>query len=84
MASPPEITSDMIDKPGFHTSTSDISKTSRAKYSIDHIEEGDAVEDVYSHANPARPGFTKYDQKDMYRMGKIQEFRVSYLDWHLD
>ena len=80
MASPLETTSDMVDKPGFHTSTSDISKTSKTKYSIDGIEEGDAVEDVYSQANPARPGFTKHDQKDMYRMGKIQEFRVSYLN----
>jgi hypothetical protein len=76
MATAPEVVKDVSDKPEFRTSDTDISKTSKTKYSIDGIEDGDAVEDVYSRANPARPGFTKNDQKDMYRMGKIQEFRV--------
>ena len=44
--------------------------------SLDDVvdESGD---DIYSQANPARPGFTKSDQKDMWRMGRIQEFKVS-------
>jgi hypothetical protein len=40
-------------------------------------EEVEAGDDVYSEANPARPGFTKSDQKDMWRMGRIQELKVS-------
>lgn len=51
-------------------------KFHKTKYSLDGIEEGDATDDVYSRANPARPGFTKSDQKDMWRMGKIQELKV--------
>lgn len=31
---------------------------------------------VYSQENPLRDGFTKCDQKDMYRMGKKQELKV--------
>ncbi len=58
------------DKPQLNTSSTDVSKT---KYSIDGLEDGD---DIYSRANPARPGFTKSDQKDMWRMGRIQEFKV--------
>lgn len=40
----------------------------------DEVEAGD---DVYNEANTARPGFTKSDQKDMWRMGRIQELKVS-------
>ena len=68
---------DMSDKPQLRTSSTDISKTSRKKYSLDGVDDADAVDDIYSQVNPPRPGFTKHDQKDMYRMGKIQEFRVS-------
>ena len=65
------------DKPQFRSSSTDVSKNSKTnKYSLDGVEEGDAADDVYSRANAPRPGFTKNDQKDMYRMGKIQEFRV--------
>lgn len=75
MADAPEImTGDGIealdDKPQLNASSSDVSKT---KYSIDAVEDGD---DIYSQANPPRPGFTKSDQKDMWRMGRIQEFKV--------
>jgi hypothetical protein len=41
------------------------------------VVDDNADDDIYSRVNPPRPGFTKNDQKDMYRMGKIQEFRVS-------
>jgi hypothetical protein len=40
-------------------------------------DEVEAGEDVYTEANPARPGFTKSDQKDMWRMGRVQELKVS-------
>lgn len=43
---------------------------------IDQVENGDIVENVFSKANPARPGFTRHDQKDMYRMGKTQRLQV--------
>lgn len=62
------------DKAQFNTSSTDISKT---KYSIDGVDE--AGDDIYSQANHARPGFTKSDQKDMWRMGRVQEFKVSWL-----
>jgi hypothetical protein len=68
----------MEDKSGFRASSTDMSKT---KYSLDGVEDGAGVDDVYSRANAPRPGFTKSDQKDMYRMGKIQEFRVSCKKW---
>lgn len=42
-------------------------------------EQGDVKDDVYSRANPPRPGFTKADQKHMYRMGKVQELKVRVL-----
>lgn len=61
------------DKAQFHTSSTDVSKT---KYSLDGVEEGG--DDIYSQANPARPGFTKLDQKDMWRMGRVQEFKVRW------
>lgn len=64
------------DKPEFQTSSIDVSKTSKIKDSFDGIEDGDPADDVYTRANPSRPGFTKNDQKDMYRMGKLQEFKV--------
>lgn len=50
----------------------DLSK----KYSIDKIENGDSVNEEYWKANPANVGFTKHDQKDMYRMGKTQKLQV--------
>jgi hypothetical protein len=61
------------DKPQLNASSTDVSK---AKYSIDGLEEGEAGNDIYTQANPPRPGFTKFDQKDMWRMGRIQEFKV--------
>lgn len=40
-------------------------------------KEQDALkDDVYSQANPPREGFTKADQKHMYRLGKVQELKV--------
>jgi hypothetical protein len=71
------------DKPEFQTSSIDVSKTSKIKDSFDGIEDGDPADDVYSRANPSRPGFTKNDQKDMYRMGKLQEFKVccAWIRW---
>ena len=72
-----DTTGGMDDKPQFGTSSTDVSKNSKTKYSLDGVDDTDAADDVYSRANPPRPGFTKNDQKDMYRMGKIQEFRVS-------
>jgi hypothetical protein len=53
----------------FETSSAEVSKS---KYSLDN----EAGDDIYSQANPSRPGFTKHDQKDMYRLGKVQELRV--------
>jgi hypothetical protein len=39
-------------------------------------EPGAQRDDVYSQANPPREGFTKADQKHMYRLGKVQELKV--------
>jgi len=61
------------DKAQFRESLTDDSKN---KYSTDKVDDADAVDDIYSQANPAREGFTKNDQKDMYRMGKVQELKV--------
>ena len=71
ISSEPELESQFI------SSSLELPKGNAPNYSIDGVEDGDNVEDIYSKANPARPGFTKYDQKDMYRMGKIQRLRVS-------
>jgi hypothetical protein len=74
-----ETTGGVEDIPPFRASSADeVSTTPRKKYSVE--EDGD---DIYSQANAGRPGFTKNDQKDMYRMGKTQEFRVRPLTWHL-
>ena len=62
--------------PGFRTASIDASKPSKGEEGPGGIEDGDAADDVCSRANAPRPGFTKNDQKDMYRMGKIQELRV--------
>jgi hypothetical protein len=67
----------MGDEPEIRTSVAEPSKRVKSFDGVDDIDVGD---DIYSQANPPRPGFTKYDQKDMYRMGKIQEFQVSSLD----
>ena len=62
-------------KPEPQSSLSEVSKT---KYSLDGIDDGNiANNDLYdetyhNHDN----GHTKHDQRDMYRMGKIQELRV--------
>jgi hypothetical protein len=64
------------DKPEFRSLSINVIKTSKTKDSPDGIEDGDAADDIYSRANAPRPGFTKNDQKDMYRMGKIQELKV--------
>jgi len=66
---------EVSDKPVLHSSTSDVSKT---KYSLDGVDGGEAGDDIYDQANPSRPGFTRSDQKDMWRMGKVQEFKVRY------
>lgn len=63
----------MADKHEFRSSSTEVSKV---KYSLNGVG-NDVGDDIYRQANLARPGFTKFDQKDMYRMGKIQEFRVS-------
>lgn len=76
----PNTTGIIDDKPQFRTSSTDVSKNSKTKYSLDGVDDADAVDDIYSQANAPRPGFTKNDQKDMYRMGKIQEFRVRQCD----
>lgn len=77
MAEAPEVMTgtgiEVSDKPQLHSSSSDISKT---KYSLDGVNDGEAGDDIYDQANPSRPGFTKSDQKDMWRMGRIQEFKV--------
>jgi hypothetical protein len=77
MADAPEVATgtgiEVSDKPAVHSSLSDVSKT---KYSIDGVDDGEAGEDIYDQANPSRPGFTKSDQKDMWRMGRVQEFKV--------
>ena len=50
---------------------------SKPRYSVeDGADDNEAGDDVYSRANPPRAGFTKADQKDMYRMGKVQELKV--------
>jgi hypothetical protein len=64
----------VADKAEFRSSSTEVSKT---KYSLDGVVDENVDDDIYSRVNPPRPGFTKNDQKDMYRMGKIQEFRVS-------
>ncbi|KAK0100696.1 hypothetical protein ONS95_007148 [Cadophora gregata] len=60
---------------------------SRNQYSVDGMNAGeDEVDDVavigaiYANGKPAKPdgGFTRHDQRDMYRMGKIQEFKRNY------
>ena len=35
---------------------------------------------IYNQANPSREGFTKTDQKHMYRLGKVQELKVCSFD----
>jgi hypothetical protein len=67
---------EVSDKPALHSSTSDVSKT---KYSLDGVDDGEPGDDIYDQANPPRPGFTRSDQKDMWRMGKVQEFKVRYI-----
>ena len=71
----PDALGGVEDKPQFATSSTDVSKSSQ-KYGLDGVDDVDATDDIYSRANAPRPGFTKNDQKDMYRMGKLQEFRV--------
>jgi hypothetical protein len=77
MADAPEVMVDkgieVSDKPQLNASSTDVSKT---KYSLDGVDDGEGGDDIYAQANPARPGFTKSDQKDMWRMGRIQEFKV--------
>lgn len=52
---------------------------SKPRYSVeDGADDNEAGDDVYSRANPPRAGFTKADQKDMYRMGKVQELKRNY------
>lgn len=43
-----ELVSNTTDKPEFRTSSTDIA---------DGIKDGDAVDDIYSQANPAWPGY---------------------------
>lgn len=70
---PQAVGGDISDKNEFRSSSTEVSKT---KYSLDGVVDENADDDIYSRVNPPRPGFTKNDQKDMYRMGKVQEFRV--------
>jgi len=64
---------DIESKAGFRPSSPSEEKREEIFQTRD---DGDLSDDIYGQVNPARPGFTKNDQKDMYRMGKIQEFKV--------
>jgi amino acid transporter len=75
MAARAELAGDIAKETEYRTSSTEVSKT---KYSLDGVEEGEGDNDIYARANPPRPGFTKFDQKDMYRMGKIQELKRNY------
>ena len=73
---------DIDAKPGFENS---VSEDLKQKYSLDcvNVDDDEAADHVYNAANPSQPGFTKFDQRDMYRMGKIQEFKVRCAgNWH--
>jgi hypothetical protein len=76
MAAAPEVVRNDREIPDekleYKSSSTDLSK---GKYVLDNAEDG---YDIYDQANPARPGFTKSDQKDMWRMGRIQEFKVRF------
>jgi hypothetical protein len=64
-------------EPGDKAEAQDSSiRFKKANYTLDGMEEGDATDDVYSRANPGRPGFTQSDQRDMWRMGKVQQLKV--------
>lgn len=77
MSSTSEVINADIDvKPEFQNSVTEASQ----KYSLGCVDGGEAADNVYNAANPSQPGFTKHDQRDMYRMGKIQEFKVSSTD----
>jgi hypothetical protein len=60
-------------KPPSHSFSPEISKMNS---SVDSGDQVNADDDIYARANAPQPGFTKNDQRDMYRMGKIQQFRV--------
>lgn len=75
MPSTPELVN-RIDKDQLQQVSSTHSVSSNVQYELDGIEDADAVDDIYSRANAPAPGFTKNDQKDMYRMGKVQELKV--------
>lgn len=49
-------------------------KEETAQYTIDGIEDGDAVDDMGLRIE----GFTKRDQRDMQRMGKRQELMRNF------
>lgn len=74
----PTLTGDEVDLGlQFDTSSANNPQKIMTKFSLDLADDGDVVDDIYSKENPPRPGFTRFDQKDMYRMGKIQKFKVS-------
>jgi hypothetical protein len=61
----------MDEKQAFEDSAIETPKRENAGQ-VSEEEAGEA----YSEVGHARPGFTKLDRRDMYRMGKIQELRV--------
>ena len=65
-----DLMADSSNKTEAQSSSMEVNKT---RASFDGVEDAD---DVYSRANPSRPGFTRSDQKDMWRMGKLQELKV--------
>lgn len=67
---------DMVEPNDEPEAQSSSIKFKKANYTLDGMEEGNTTDDVYARANPARPGFTKSDQRDMWRMGKVQELKV--------
>ncbi|KAF8847927.1 amino acid transporter [Acephala macrosclerotiorum] len=58
------------------TTGEEYNGTEKARFQVESLEE--SGDDIYSQANPSRPGFTKSDQKDMWRMGRVQEFKRNY------
>lgn len=44
----------------------------------------EAAEDVYARANAPRPGFTRGDMRDMWRLGRVQELKVWLVELRCD
>jgi hypothetical protein len=63
----------MDEKQVFEDSANETPKKDDSDRAIE--EEGG---EAYGEVGHSRPGFTKLDRRDMYRMGKIQELKVCY------